>query len=153
MLPASLVQVLNATGTGETLPQWQVFINQSSVTATLIWSIAPAPVGSHTSPDQVKVTPHPTSESPPPHRTRKSPSSRRRDRRRREKWRACRHSRHPAHQSPEDLDALNTARSIPTSAAVAVTLSTPVLDPPTHPIKQDAGPDSPTVTFIWSGDV
>ena len=76
MLPASLVYVLNTTDTGETFPQWQDFINQSSVTATFIWNIAPTSVESfHASLDRVKVMPHPTLEILPHHQNQKSPST------------------------------------------------------------------------------
>ena len=93
MLPPRLIHILNASGTGETVSQWQVYINQSSVTATLIWNIPTTDVApSHSSLSQVEVIPvsHPTLDKPPHSRSHKSPSSRRRDRRRRERWKARR---------------------------------------------------------------
>jgi hypothetical protein len=90
-LPPKLQCVLNASGIGETVPQWQVAVNQSLVTVTLIWNTSPASTAvaaHHVSPNQVKG--NPVTLDNPPRRKHKSPSSRRRDFHRREYWKKVR---------------------------------------------------------------
>lgn len=106
MLPPKLQSVIDACGIGETVPQWQISVTHSIVTATLIWTIPSAPVApvSHPSCNQV-VGSHtsPTLDRPPPRRKHKSPSSRRRDLRRRERWRTQAGSIHRSPESPSPV--------------------------------------------------
>jgi hypothetical protein len=173
MLPPKLQSILNAAGIREAVPGWQLTVTHSCVQATLTWNIASAPSLSHSSNQRSGISTVPTFDKPAPHRKHKSPSSRRRDRRRQEQWKSrtgitpssldvlstaiplCDSSNHGGQDTspsslqtgtvvpPSDIVSPTCASASIAVSATAAVIPAPVDDATINPFNQNAGPDFP----------